>query len=72
MKYFKMFGKDFEAYIPVEQITSFGITKNKMWVIIEDKSFETGVKAKEQLKSLMKEINIINGDHRVVGITTEK
>lgn len=71
MKYFRMYGKNFEAYIPVEGILSFGINGKKMFVIIEDKSFETNVKPKEQLGALIKEIQKTYGDHHIVGITQE-
>lgn len=71
MKYFRMYGKNFEAYIPLENILSFGMTGKKMYVIIEDKSFETNVKPKEQLRELLKEITVLNGDHHVIGIINE-
>lgn len=71
MKYFRMYGKTFEAYIPVDNILSFGLMKNKMYVIIEDKSFETNVKPKEQLKALLNELNALD-NHHIVGITQEQ
>jgi DNA-binding LytR/AlgR family response regulator len=71
MKYFKMFGKHFEAYIPLDNILSFGITGKKMYVIIEDKSFETTSRPREQLNALLNELKLLNGDHRIVGITQE-
>lgn len=68
MKYFRLYGKNFEAYLPLDGIRSFGMLKKHMWVIMEDKSFETNLDTKEQLKALKKEITVLNGDHHILGI----